>query len=319
MAARRISAKALEKPAHKVIRHQAERLVTKAHRAVHRLGDPQDAEALHDSRVALRRLRGWFQAFREELPLKRKWRRALKQLAHSTNDARDAEVCLVWLSRLKPQGQADEAQFRAELEAQREESYRTVRKELPPRWHGLARKLSHTVAELGSLGSPFRQRFAASLQGYARDFERARVRARRRPIAANIHALRIAGKKLRYLVDVVLKREAAAKGLMGEVETLHDAAGTIQDLQRLQALVEQDFLKQADRRYRRLLKAPGPHGHADLAPEPGPLLRICRAARREQMKRIAHFRKSYLGKSPPRYVRELHRVMRQLGEHDKVH
>ena len=120
MAGQRISAQVLEKPAHTVIRHQAERLLKEADKAVRRLKDAHDAEALHDSRVALRRLRGWFQAFQVELPLKHKWRRALKQLAHSSNDARDAQVCQDWLSKLK---RCPDAQFSAELDALRKERY----------------------------------------------------------------------------------------------------------------------------------------------------------------------------------------------------
>ena len=314
-----ISARVLEKPAREVIRHSAKQLLKKSDEAVRRLRDRHDTEALHDSRVALRQLRGWFQAFRQELPLRHKWRRALKRLAHSTNRARDAEVCLLWVSRLTRRGHANERHFRAALEALRDESYRRVRKELPAKWRELARRLSHVAEAPAAPGSPFRRRFAASLQDFTREFERARVRARQDPSAPNIHALRIAGKKLRYLLEGVLKRDPAAKGLLDEIELLHDAAGTIQDLQRLQALMEEYFVTQADRGRKTPPEVSGSTRRADLEPSPESLLRIGGTARREQTTRITRFRRSYLGKSPPRYVMKLRQVMRQLREHGAKH
>ncbi|MEK7323322.1 MAG: CHAD domain-containing protein, partial [Pseudomonadota bacterium] len=65
-----------------------------------------DQEALHDFRVAVRRLRSWLEAYEEEVPLPSKLYGKLRRLARSTNRVRDADVALVWLqarrAQLKP-------------------------------------------------------------------------------------------------------------------------------------------------------------------------------------------------------------------------
>ena len=313
MGKRNESASLLERPADKVIRKQAERLLRKAGAAVHRLKDPRDTEALHDSRVALRRLRGWFQAFRGELSPGRRRRHELRDLAHSTNEARDAEVSLAWLTDLRHERDMRPAveRFAAELEALRRASYKQVRGKLPGAWHKLAHKLEHSVNGMEAPYSPFHEAFAASLRRYAREFERALARARRRPNASNIHALRVAGKKLRYLVDAVLKRTPAAGRFLDEMKKLHESSGTIQDLQRLRTLSAQAVLRRVDRRRPRPPTARGTGEHP--APGPDALLWIGRAAREEQAERIAAFRKAYLAGTAPRCVQELHKLLARFS------
>ena len=65
-----------------------------------RLASESDDEALHDFRVALRRLRSWERAFRPYLrdDLGKKLRRRLRNLARDTGDSRDLEVHLAWLA-----------------------------------------------------------------------------------------------------------------------------------------------------------------------------------------------------------------------------
>ena len=65
-----------------------------------RLSNPSDAEALHDYRVALRRLRSCLRAYRKFLrsTLKAKTETRLRRLARATNRSRDLEVHLAWLS-----------------------------------------------------------------------------------------------------------------------------------------------------------------------------------------------------------------------------
>src|ERR1700738_2882074 len=64
-----------------------------------RLDDPSDADALHDFRVALRRVRGWLRAFRPHLDdwVRRRTRRRLSRIADASNAGRDTEVQLSWL------------------------------------------------------------------------------------------------------------------------------------------------------------------------------------------------------------------------------
>src|SRR5690349_14850498 len=79
------------------VRMVALELLAEAKAASARLADPADAEALHDFRVAVRRLRSWLRSFGPEVKdtLRKKWRRALRDEAASTGAARDAEVMRV--------------------------------------------------------------------------------------------------------------------------------------------------------------------------------------------------------------------------------
>jgi CHAD domain-containing protein len=58
-----------------------------------------DPDAVHDFRVALRRLRSWLQLWRAELDdvVPRRQRRRIRDLAHAMGPARDLQVHLEWL------------------------------------------------------------------------------------------------------------------------------------------------------------------------------------------------------------------------------
>src|SRR5678815_877357 len=58
-----------------------------------------EPDALHQLRVALRRLRSWIRAYRPELEdtTRRRTLRRLRKLVRTTNGARDAEVWATWI------------------------------------------------------------------------------------------------------------------------------------------------------------------------------------------------------------------------------
>ncbi len=64
-------------------------------------GDAAGNDALHDFRVAIRRLRSWTRAFKPWLrdDLRRKQRRRFSRIADTTRIARDASVHLEWLRK----------------------------------------------------------------------------------------------------------------------------------------------------------------------------------------------------------------------------
>jgi len=328
MDSRRLSASSpLQQPAATVVRGHTERLIQEADVAICRLADPNDVQALHDSRVALRRLRGWLRAFDIELSVKPKRRKALRRLARSTNKARDTEVSLEWLATLErkmyPKALVGLARFSTELRGMRDKDYRRVRRELPQAWRKLAHKMRRTALNGAGKGTPrpFQQDFMASLQAYGQDFERALARARRTPTPPRIHALRIAGKRVRYLMETLLPWHPKAEGFMREMKALHDTAGAIQDLQRLIVLSEHSFLHQAGARYRRLLAQylDGGADHRtlkrpDFTPSVEPLLWICRAAGQAQADYILRFKKTYLGRTTPVCIRELRLLTVALGK-----
>ena len=316
----------LQQPSATVVRGHAERLAQEADVAIRRLGDHNDVQALHDSRVALRRLRGWLRAFESELQVKSKRRKALKRLAHSTNRARDAEVSLEWLNvlerTLNPKALAGLKRFTSELTRIRDADYRRLRRVLPRDWRRLVRKLRRAASCAGDKGKsrPFQKSFMVSLRAYSLDFEKALVRARRAPTPRKLHTLRIAGKRLRYLVETLLPWYPRAGGFMREMRLLHDTTGAVQDLQRLIDLSEHAFLRQAGSRYRRLLAEYLDSGadhrtlpRPDFAPGLAPQLWICRRAGQVQTEYVQRIKKDFLGRRTPACLRELRLITRDLG------
>src|SRR6267143_2102715 len=64
-----------------------------------RLRNADDTDALHDFRVAMRRLRSTLRAYQPQLArlVPAKLRRRLRDLARATGEARDVEVQISWL------------------------------------------------------------------------------------------------------------------------------------------------------------------------------------------------------------------------------
>ncbi len=89
----------LELAAPRAARWLALHFLDEAQAARVRLDDAEDVEALHDFRVAIRRLRSTVRAYRAHLEggIGRKDRQRLRKLAHATGDARDGEVMIGWM------------------------------------------------------------------------------------------------------------------------------------------------------------------------------------------------------------------------------
>src|SRR5512137_1199639 len=95
-----IEPETLDRSAREGARAVALALLADATDAAVRAGDATDAAALHDFRVAVRRLRSTLRAWRPALgaSLRGKDVRRLRRVARATNAARDAEVTLEWIA-----------------------------------------------------------------------------------------------------------------------------------------------------------------------------------------------------------------------------
>src|SRR5438094_755299 len=98
---RRPLASLLTAPAPSAARRIAMTLLDAASAARERLTKVDDQEALHDFRVAMRRLRSTLRAYQPQLAalVPAKLRRRLRELARATGEARDVEVQIAWLER----------------------------------------------------------------------------------------------------------------------------------------------------------------------------------------------------------------------------
>jgi len=208
--------------------------------AAARLGDRADAEALHDFRVAIRRLRvtvGAYMALHDGVS--RKTRRRLRKLARATNAARDAEVQLAWFrnrsARFTPAQRGALAPVRARIRAWRRREQIRSHTKLLRRFEKLDRKLRQRLTTLESSGSDHHAHFgataAAALVRHADDLSArlGAVTSVSQAPPAELHATRIAAKKLRYLLEPLQAGVPSAHVLLKRLKQLQDLLGAIND------------------------------------------------------------------------------------------
>ena len=176
--------------------------------------DAESPDGLHDLRVALRRLRSWMRTYRRELDdtVRKKTRRRIDKLARATDQARDAEVISAWLARqhdLPPRARRGSAflatRIATEFEDASAKARDTLSARLPDTLDALDRQLSHYWRRV-AIG---RQRGEQTMASATADLVAQQYRRFRRRVAriessdddAVMHRARIAGKRLRYLLE----------------------------------------------------------------------------------------------------------------------
>jgi CHAD domain-containing protein len=209
-----------------------------------RLADPQDLEALHDFRVALRRLRSCTRAYRDELKgsVSKRMRRSLRELMLVTNEGRDAEVHLDWLRTQAENAGPEHAEGIAwlvgRMEGRKFERIDTVTKEVSRQFTKVASKFRPRLGTLciqvrrGSRNErpTFRRVTGDLVRMHAADL---RQKLRAVSHADNVeeaHEARIAGKRLRYLLDPIARYSAGVKSLTAQLKGLQDGLGHLHDL-----------------------------------------------------------------------------------------
>ena len=255
----------LGRPAQEGVRTRALELLEAARVERGRLDDAADVEAVHDFRVALRRLRSLLKAHRSRLGKKvDKVRRALGDVADATGPARDAEVQLEWLGGERPRLTA--ARRRAldwlcvRLEEQKGSGYQAVRTRAA---HDFDDLLGSARRRLGrferDLSVPEEPPFAGALAELLVENAEA-LAAKLADVASaadedKAHEARIVGKQLRYLLEPLADSEAsgaAAKAPIKDLKGLQDVLGELHDAHVLGHVVQDALVEFAAERDRRL-------------------------------------------------------------------
>ena len=210
-----------------------------------RLSNPSDAEALHDYRVALRRLRSCLRAYRKFLrsTLKAKTETRLRRLARATNRSRDLEVHLAWLSEQRNRVAERDRQgvawmverLTAEQDLAREKMLDLDERLFPKVQSQLARQLNRFRATIHLDTGPRRWSTAAVTARRVRA-EAARLKERLRSIRGYtsgeaIHRARIAAKHLRYLLEPFAKGISGGQEVVDRLKALQDGFGDVHDAQ----------------------------------------------------------------------------------------
>lgn len=221
----------------------ARELLARVDAAHARLGDAADRSALHDFRVAVRRLRSWLRV-EEGLPqamVPKRAHRWLRRLAHSTSPGRDDEVLAAWL---EAQRAALPVRQRAGLNwlllrvgehrqlaegALHEEIARDLARIRALLEERLARyQVPHDVAR-GALVEPFGATMAALLRSGTATFVRRLRLVRTARDGEAIHRARIAGKRVRYQLEPFAEVVPEIPGVISTLKTLQDVLGDHHD------------------------------------------------------------------------------------------
>lgn len=234
-----------------------------------RLADPSDDEALHDFRVALRRLRSWLRAFRPHLDdhIRKRTRRRLSRLADASSAGRDAEVQIAWLREQRHDLSAKQREgldwLMARLESREHDADADLRRRIERDFDRAYTELEalHDVAD----DTPIDDASAApasraSLAAAAVDLVHQHAEEVRRHLAvvrslgdeSETHQARIAGKRLRYLLEPFAGHIPESHEVIDGLQALQDATGELHDSHVLLAEIADALLSAATDRARRL-------------------------------------------------------------------
>lgn len=208
-----------------------------------RLADPEDLEALHDLRVALRRLRSTLRSYRPYLAgsLSKKLGRRLRDLAAATGPGRDAEVQVAWLrgemQALTRTQRSGAAWLLARLSQRMTEGYGEAHEALEDRLPGLAdalrARLSVYSAEVHLETGEARPTFGA-VTGHAVRSQLEELRQELSAISSpadeeHCHEARITAKRIRYLLEPLLEELPEIAPLVKRFKALQDGFGELHD------------------------------------------------------------------------------------------
>lgn len=231
----------LRQPVERAARDVAMRLLEQTEKERRRLGRADDPEALHDFRVAVRRLRSWLRTYKEPLrgSVSGKHRDVLRTVAHATNSGRDAEVHVEWLRarpeffrRRRREGaewlierlQSTQRAAADSLRDAMEDDFAPLRRTLAQRLEVYSRRVRLAAPEAT---------FAAATAEHLRDQTRglrARIEAVRGPGDQDrVHLARIAAKHLRYLLEQVAAEVEAGEAMIARLKGLQDVLGALHD------------------------------------------------------------------------------------------
>ena len=232
-----------------------------------RLDDPTDAEALHDFRVGLRRLRSALKAYAAQLDgsVPKKLARRLKRLAGSTGPGRDTEVQIERVRdrvpHLSGHHRIGASWLLARLGERKREAYGEMQEEVADEFDkvekDLRARLSIYRAEIHLDAKADRPTLAEAtaeiLYGQIADFEQRLGKIGDAGDEGQAHEARIRAKRVRYLLEPLVDEIPGAAPIVKRLKALQDLLGDLHDAHVLEAELEQAVETAAAERARKLL------------------------------------------------------------------
>ncbi len=236
-------------------RRLALKALSAARAAERRLDDRNDPEALHDFRVAVRRLRSLLRAYKPQLEtaVRKKDRNRLREIQRATGGGREAEVALEWLTKqqhdLAPEHLTGLNWLSAKLLARRRECAQALDGEVRESFKRSAERLEERLAIMRSEQNLLADRphvsFARTLanltEAHATDLLVQLGQIARMDDADALHEARIMGKRLRYLLEPVRAYVDEAQPVVKKTKRLQDVLGDLNDVHVLMAEIDRAF------------------------------------------------------------------------------
>ena len=242
------------------------RTLATARAAERRFDDPLDTEALHDFRVAVRRLRSLLKAWEPQLStaVRAKDRRSFRKIHRASGAGREAEVTLLWLAEQEQHLAPSElpgltwlsARFQKRRKQCSEDLNAWVRASFLKRADSLEERLLRALPEAQSRASvPFAERLADHLEALAQELEDILGLVAKVDDAAMLHSARIVGKRLRYLLDPLRGHVPQTRAVVKQSKKIQDILGDLNDVHVLTQEIQASFRPAMAKREKRLRRA----------------------------------------------------------------
>lgn len=236
-----IAAHSLLESKQRVVRVVARELLAKVRAKAEDLGVDEEPDAIHDFRVALRRLRSWMRAFDDELAatVRPKVQRRLKRIADATRASRDREVHIAWLEEF---GKTQRGKYRRatewlvdDLRSQKAKADLKLReavdKDLDRTAAQLGQGLSRYIVDLDEPADTMAFQLAALIRDHAASAASCFNKIESVGDRAEAHEARIAVKRLRYIIEPLAGTIAGVESLVDDLSKLQDELGALHDAQ----------------------------------------------------------------------------------------
>ncbi len=236
-----ITVESLREPTQLGVRIVGRELLGRLREKSEHVGADDQPDALHDFRVAVRRLRSWVRAFDDDLSatVRPKAQRRLKRIADATRASRDFEVHIDWLERF---GRSRKGRYREAtewlLDRARDRKARAdldlqemLNENLERTTAQLTQGLSHYVVSLDEPSDAFGVALARLIREHAEAARRATARIASIGDRNEAHEARISAKRLRYLLEPLSDAGVDAKPLVERLAKMQDDLGALHDAQ----------------------------------------------------------------------------------------
>jgi CHAD domain-containing protein/CYTH domain-containing protein len=297
-----------------------------------RLARREDDEALHDFRVALRRLRSLIRVYCDvvEGAFPRRLRRGLRRLARATNASRDIEVKLDWLKtrrdEVRPRdqvglrwlvGRLTEARHQADQAA-----HEAIETDLADLTDAVERRIV-TLARLGSAAGPtLGQATAGLLRRLAAEYDHHLAQVNAIEDQPEAHEARITGKRVRYLLEPLAGALPPAGTLINEFRLLQDLLGEMHDADVAAHMIAEAIEVAALERGQRVARSVRESGVLDRAalrrerrrdPMPG-LITLATAVQRRREDAWRTFARDWMSQRQARLLQPLAAITHSLAK-----